>query len=234
MSEESIRLYRTHLHACGYFADRQSSNHVLDPESPRLASAYAQALSQGFRRAGDVIYRTACPGCAACVPYRIPIQQFAPNRAQRRTLARNTDLQAHWCPAALSDEHLNLYQRYLGQRHCGGGMDGAGAEDFSRFLLSSWASTWFMELRLDGELLACAVTDLCTESASAVYTYFDPASASRSLGTLAILQQIAHCQAQGLQHLYLGFWIQGHPKMDYKRQFGPGQQRVANTWQPLE
>jgi arginine-tRNA-protein transferase len=234
MSEDSIRLYRTHLHACGYFRDRQASNHVLDPESPRLASVYSQALAQGFRRAGDVLYRTACPGCSACVPYRIPVWQFVPKRSQKRVLARNADVQISWRQAALSDEHLALYQRYLGQRHRGGGMDGAGAEDFSRFLLSAWASTWFMELRLADQLIGCAVTDLCSDGASAVYTYFDPDLSARSLGTLAILKQIEHCRINALSHLYLGFWIQGHAKMDYKRQFAPGQQYLGQHWQPID
>lgn len=234
MSEDSIRLFRTHLHACGYYQDRQSSNHVLDPESPKLASVYGQALAQGFRRAGDVLYRTACPGCSACVPYRIPVWQFTPNRSQRRVLARNADLQLTCRPAALSNEHLDLYQRYLGQRHRGGGMDGAGAEDFSRFLLSTWADTTFLELRLDDKLVACAVTDICSDSASAVYTYFEPDMSHRSLGTLAILRQLEYCRSNALAHLYLGFWIKGHPKMDYKRQFRPGQHRLNDAWRLVQ
>lgn len=234
MSEDSIRLYRTQLHTCGYYSDRSASNHVLDPESPRLASVYGQALAQGFRRAGNILYRTACPGCSACVPYRIPVERFAPNRSQRRVLARNNDVQVNWQPAALSEEHLSLYQHYLGKRHRDGGMDGAEAEDFSRFLLNDWAHTWFLELRLDRQLVGCAVTDLCSDSASAVYTYFNPELKARSLGSFAILKQLEYCRTGSLPQLYLGFWIEGHPKMDYKRHFGPGEVYRNGRWQSLQ
>ena len=230
MTSDSVRLYRTGAHQCGYYAQRQSINQVLDPQSPRLAEIYDQALTHGFRRAGDVIYRPDCGACAACVPYRVPIASFAPNRAQRRVLARNSDVAVSWRPAAHSDEHFDLYRRYLTQRHAAGGMDDPSPEDYQRFLLSRWADTWLMELRLDDELIGAAVTDRVADAASAVYTYFAPEHSRRSPGTLAILQQLHFCQQQGLAHLYLGYWIDGHQKMDYKRLFGPGEIRRQGTW----
>lgn len=230
MSGEGIRLYRTVAHPCGYFADRQSQNLVLDPESPRLPEVYGAALAHGYRRAGNIVYRPDCGACRACIPYRIPIAHFRANRAQRRVLARNRDLQMRWTTADLDHEQYALYRRYLGARHSGGGMDEASAEDQARFLLSQWAHTRLLELRLDGTLLAVAVTDIAADSASAVYTYFDPAHERRSLGTCAILQQIEFCRRAGLAHLYLGFWIDGHPKMDYKRHFGPAEVRAGDRW----
>ena len=52
------------------------------------------------------------------------------------------------------------------------------------------------------------------------------------MGTFAILQQIEYCRDQGLAHLYLGFWIDGHPKMNYKIQFGSGEVRQEGIWRP--
>ncbi|PKM01576.1 MAG: arginyltransferase, partial [Gammaproteobacteria bacterium HGW-Gammaproteobacteria-6] len=37
----------------------------------------------------------------------------------------------------------------------------------------------------------------------------------------AVLQQILWAQREGLRHLYLGYWIANHPKMDYKARFAP-------------
>lgn len=231
---DSIRLYRTAAHTCGYYADRESTNQVLDPESPDLAEFFGRALAHGFRRAGDIVYRPHCANCSACTAYRLPVAGFTPNRAQRRVLARNHDIQTDWRRAAESDEHYQLYRRYIDSRHADGGMQQPTPEDYSRFLLSRWASTWFLELRRDGELLAAAVTDQVDAAASAIYTYFSQDEASRSLGTLAILKQIEQCRALGLQHLYLGFWIDQHPKMHYKHQFGPAEVRVGGTWIPLQ
>ncbi len=234
MANDGIRLFRTLAHPCGYFSDRMAINQVLDPESPQLAQFYARALAHGFRRAGDAIYRPHCHTCSACVPYRIPIADFRADRAQRRTLARNQDIAVHWRTAEPCEEHFGLYRRYLAERHTGGGMDHPSLDDYQRFLLSHWANTWFMELRLQGELVGAAVTDIVADAASAVYTYFDPQHAKRSLGTLAILKQIEHCRSLALPHLYLGFWIEGHPKMHYKQNLKPGQIRDESGWKAAD
>lgn len=230
MASDGIRLFRTAPHKCGYYDDRLSVNQVLDPQSPALAGIFGQALAHGFRRAGDIVYRPDCGACSACTPYRVVVADFVASRAQRRVQARNRDIAMYWLPAAASAEHFALYRRYLKARHADGGMDEPTPEDYQRFLLSRWAQTWFLEMRLDGELVGCAVTDLCDDAASAIYTYFDPDRRARSLGTLAILEQIAFCRERRLAHLYLGFWIDGHPKMHYKRQFGPGEVRVGGRW----
>jgi len=112
-------------------------------------------------------------------------------------------------------------------------MDDADASDFRRFLTAAWSPTLFLELRLDQQLLAVAVTDMCQNGISAVYTFYDPAQTARSLGTFAILQQIELARRRGIAWLYLGFWIDGHPKMDYKRRFRPLQIRTADGWKAM-
>ena len=112
-------------------------------------------------------------------------------------------------------------------------MDDAEASDFRRFLTAPWSPTQFLELRHDGRLLAVAVTDVCLNGLSAVYTFYDPTETARSLGTYAILQQVELARRRGMPWLYLGFWIDGHPKMDYKRRFRPLQIRKAGHWQPM-
>lgn len=230
-----LQLYRTAEHACGYFDDRIACDLVLDPGAPDLGRHYGTALAWGFRRSGDILYRPHCRACRACVAVRVPVQRFAPNRSQRRCLARNADLEARVLPAQRSDEQLALYQHYLTSRHVGGGMDHHGASEFEQFLIGRWSSTRFLEIRQrdSRQLLALAVTDRCEDALSAVYTFFDPQQQARGLGTFAILQQLAWARREGLQHLYLGYWIQGHAKMDYKRRFQPLEGFIGHQWQPL-
>ncbi|HZP66482.1 MAG TPA: arginyltransferase [Rudaea sp.] len=234
MKSEVVRLFQTLPHPCGYYAERTAQNLVIDPASPQLPQIYNAALSRGFRRAGGHVYRPQCSGCRACVAARVPVAAFRPDRSQRRCLARNADLELAIAHPRCDAEYFELYRRYLGERHPGGGMDDPDADDFSRFLYTSWSPTRFVELRKDGRLLAVAVSDFATHGLSAVYTFYDPAEAKRGLGTCAILHQIELARAYGLHYVYLGFWIDGHPKMDYKARFRPLELLDENGWRAAE
>ncbi len=234
MRSERVRLFLTLPHACGYYHDRAAQNLVLDPSAPNLDRLYPGALAQGFRRAGGHLYRPRCARCHACVPCRLPVNDFRMNRSQRRCRKRNADLDIVETAPGFSDERFALYSRYLRHRHPGGGMDDAGVEDFEQFLSAPWSPTLFLEMRREGRLLGVAVTDVCVSGLSAVYTFFDPDQQARSLGTFGILSQVELARRRGLEYLYLGYWIEGHPKMDYKRRFGGLEVLGENGWSPLE
>lgn len=227
---DGLRVFHTGDHACGYWPERSARDLVLDPQDPRLLQFYPRALAWGFRRSGDLVYRPHCQGCRACVAVRVPVADFVPSRSQRRCLARNADVDARVLPAERSEEHFALYRRYLGARHRAGGMDEHGTAEFDQFLVGSWSQGRFLELRVHGRLLAVAVTDLIEDALSAVYTFYDPGEAARGLGTLALLRQIDWARRDGRRHLYLGYWIAGHGKMDYKRKFRPLEHFDGRQW----
>ena len=230
-----LRLFHTGDHPCGYWPERNARDLVLDPRDPRLPRLYPMALGWGFRRSGDIVYRPHCHGCRACVAVRIPVDDFLPDRSQRRCLARNADIDARILPADRTDEHFALYQRYLGARHRNGGMDGHGVAEFDQFLVGAWSQSRFLELREhhSHRLLGVAVTDVLDDALSAVYTFYDPDESARGLGTLAILKQIEWARRDRRAHLYLGYWIAGHDKMDYKRRFLPLEGLEGRVWRRL-
>jgi arginine-tRNA-protein transferase len=233
MKSETVRLFQTLPHPCGYFAERTAQNLVIDPAAPYLPRMYAQALAHGYRRAGGHVYHPQCPQCRACMPARIPVARFQPDRGQRRNLKRNAELTLNIVPAHYSHEYFTLYRRYLDARHPDGGMDNPGPQDFTRFLYTAWSPTSFLELRnADNKLLAVAVTDITPMGLSAVYTFYDPDHEARGLGTHAILRQIELARAYGLAHVYLGYWIERHPKMDYKARFRPLELLFSDGWKP--
>ncbi|KAF1009605.1 MAG: Aspartate/glutamate leucyltransferase [Luteibacter sp.] len=227
---DRVRLFQTLPHTCGYYAERTAQNLVVDPGAPHLDRLYGPALSKGFRRAGSHLYLPQCAACQACVPCRIDVERFEPDRTQRRGLKRNADLTVVEAMPGYSEERHILYERYLHARHSGGGMDAADAEDFQRFLSAPWSPTLFLEFRKNDRLLGVAVTDVMLAGLSAVYTFYDPDEAARSLGTFGILQQVALARRRGIPYVYLGFWIAGHPKMDYKRRFHALEVRRHGRW----
>lgn len=233
---EQLRVFHTGDHVCGYFPDRIARDLLLDPRDPQLAQHYPMALAWGFRRSGDLIYRPHCHGCKACIAVRIPVARFQPDRSQRRTAARNADIDVRIVPAQRSDEHLDLYRRYLQARHLGGGMDEHGAVEFDQFLVGSWSESRFLEFRehASHQLLGVAVTDLTEDGLSAVYTFYAPEQRRRGLGTFAIMQQLEWARRDNRRYLYLGYWIAGHDKMDYKRRFQPLEGFDGRQWRSME
>lgn len=231
MSQQHLSLYITREQPCSYYDDRLSANLIPDPQLPMNAELYSLLISKGFRRSGEFVYRPHCQTCAACVPARINVARFHPSRNQKRCLKRNADLQTRLVTARYTEEYFELYQRYLNTRHDDGSMANPQPDDFSNFLLNSWQSTLFIESRLQGKLLAIAVVDFLQTGPSAVYTFFEPAEATRSLGTFAILQQIWLARLYQRPHVYLGYWIRNHRKMDYKRHFAGLELYRDEQWQ---
>jgi len=234
MNSQNLSLYITAEHECGYFDDRLTANLIPDPQVEMTRPLYNVLLSKGFRRSGGFVYRPHCKTCSACVPCRIDVNKFKPSRNLRRCLKKNTGLTTRIVDAKFSEEYFSLYRGYLNNRHEDGNMADPKREDYTSFLLNEWETSLFIESRLGDRLLSVAVVDFLPVGPSAVYTFFDTQEARRSLGSFAILQQIWLARLYGLPHLYLGYWIDGHPKMDYKRNFSGLEVYQQNQWHAFE
>jgi len=229
---DRVRLYLSSEHPCGYLPERRARSLFVDPELPLDAARYERLLEQGFRRGGDHVYRPRCAGCASCIPARIPVHCFQPNRSQRRCSQRNRDLELT-IRTRLNDEHFLLYQKYLRHRHDDGGMNPEDKTSFHSFLDCAWGRCEFWEFRLHSLLAACAVVDRTPGALSAVYTFFNPELSDRSLGTYAVLSQIEGARAMGQSYVYLGYWVPGSRKMAYKRNFQPLEILEPYGWRRL-
>jgi len=233
MSLQDRDFYLTVEHSCAYYSDRICQNVVPDPNIKMQAETYNQLAVIGFRRSGDHVYRPHCPDCQDCIPCRIKVANFKASRNQRRCLKDNRQVVTTETEARFTDEYFQLYKKYLNQRHADGDMKDPTEDDFKNFLVCDWSQSLFLEFRENDRLLAVAVMDKVANGFSAVYTFFDPDYSSRSLGTLAILQQIQHCQNNRLPFLYLGYWLKDHPKMHYKTRFDSAELFQNNHWQAI-
>ena len=149
---QRIQFYLTAQYDCSYLPGRRARSQVATPTHLIDAHAYSALIRAGFRRSGQFTYRPHCEHCQACVPVRVEVAGFVPNRTQRRCLKRNQHLSARFLPLDFKEEHYALYRSYLGSRHAGGGMDRDGPDQYTQFLLSSNVDSVMAEFR-DGETL---------------------------------------------------------------------------------
>ena len=224
-SQRYIRLYVTAAFPCSYLPNRFARSQVAEPAASIDADNYGELVRAGFRRSGRFTYRPRCDSCQACIPVRVPVQQFQPDRSQRRAIRRHGSLISRNLPLGFSDE----------ARHSGGSMDEDDEEQYREYLLQSGVDTRLVEFRTpDSTLVMVSVIDVLDDGLSAVYTFFEPDLPGGSLGTYGILWQIRMCQVLGLDYLYLGYWIEEARSMRYKSNFRPLEQRIDGQWIPLK
>jgi len=230
---------------CGYLPDkveRKVFTHLVGMRAAALNDLLTQA---GFRRSQTIAYRPACDQCNACVSVRVPVDEFEPSRNMRRVLEANSDLVGLTIPNKATSEQYSLFRSYLGDRHSDGGMIDMSVLDFSLMIEDSHVDTTLIEYRRrgpdtfingrgTGPLIATALTDILSDGLSMVYSFFDPELSDRSLGTYMILDHIQRTKKQGLPYLYLGYWINGSKKMDYKARFMPQERLGLNGWMRVE
>ena len=234
-----VRFYLTAPAPCPYLPDRLERK--VFAHLPLSDGALVNdGLSQnGFRRSQNIAYRPACETCSACVSVRIPAADYQPGRSDRKTLNRNADLERRLVEAEATLEQFQLLQRYLRARHAEGGMSDMGWQDFVSMIEDTPVRSHLIEYRRravdggPGDLVACTLVDLLSDGLSMVYSFYDPDAPRRSLGRFMILDHLAQARLTGMAYVYLGYWVRGSAKMDYKAGFQPLEALGPTGWRLL-
>ncbi len=191
----------------------------------------------GFRRSQTVAYRPSCVDCQACVSVRVAAQEFAPSSTQKRNLKRNSDLIATECRPWATEEQFALLAKYLGKRHPDGGMAAMDEMDFADMVEHTPVSSYVIEYREPlangepGRLVGACLTDRQGDGLSMIYSFYDPEHEARSgLGNYIILDHIRRATAEGLPFVYLGYWVEGSPRMQYKVRYRPLDRLTREGW----
>lgn len=223
------------LAQCPYLPDRTSRLPLRLPLRSLTRNELDDRLVRGDRRQGLLLYRTACPDCQGCEPIRLDVDQFRPNRTMRRILRRgDRAIETEIGPLDATEEKVRLYNLHKQGRGLTSGEPELDLDGYRAFLGESCCETFELRYHVDGELIGVAIVDRGTNALSAVYCFFDPAHGNLSPGTFSILKQLALCKRWGLQHLYLGLYIEDAASMAYKARFTPHERRLHGVWKTID
>ncbi len=235
------RFFVTSPAPCPYLPGRQERKVFTELRGPH-ADALNDALGRiGFRRSQTVAYRPSCLDCTACVSVRVVADEFQPNSTQRRNMKRNSDLQVSLCRPWSTAEQFELLQRYLGVRHPGGGMASMDETDFADMVEHTPVTSYIVEYRepsLDGvtpgRLVGACLTDRQADGLSMIYSFYEPDHTSRSgLGNYIILDHIRRAEQMNLPFVYLGYWVEGSQRMQYKVRYRPMERLSRQGWERI-
>jgi arginyl-tRNA--protein-N-Asp/Glu arginylyltransferase len=244
-SRDTPQFYLTAPSPCPYLAGREERKvftHLVGERAPELNDLLTHG---GFRRSQSIAYRPACETCRACVSVRVVVEDFRPTRSMRRVAERNGDLVAEMRVPVPTSEQYSVFRSYLDSRHRDGGMADMTVLDYAMMVEDSHVETRIVEFRRrgpdsritgrgNGPLLGVALTDVLSDGLSMVYSFFDPDAGARSLGTFIILDHISRARRLGLPYVYLGYWVKGSKKMDYKGRFLPQERLTGDGWTRVE
>jgi len=235
------RFFVTSPAPCPYLPGRSERKVFTELKGPH-ADALNDALGRiGFRRSQTVAYRPSCLDCSACVSVRVVADEFAPSSTQKKTMRRNADLVVSLCRPWSTSEQFELLQRYLGVRHPGGGMATMDEVDFADMVEHTPVTSYLIEYRepsADGErpgrLVGACLTDRQGDGLSMIYSFYDPDHATREgLGNFIILDHIQRARDLGLAYVYLGYWVEGSVRMQYKVRYRPMERLGRAGWERI-
>ena len=234
----TAQFFLTANQPCPYLPGRQERKLFTTLRGAEARDVNDQLSLRGFRRSQSVAYRPACADCGACLSIRVPVEDYVPTASQKRIMRRNKDLERRACAPWATEEQYDLFRTYLSDRHSDGGMADMDVCEFASMIEETTVKSRIIEYHDptlgEDSLIASCLTDIMGDGMSMVYSFFNPAHARRSLGLFMILDHIALAREAGLPHIYLGYWVPGSRKMDYKARFAPFEYFRSGIWTRVE
>ncbi|MBB5722023.1 arginine-tRNA-protein transferase [Loktanella ponticola] len=229
------QFYVTAPQPCPYLDGRMERKLFTALQGDTATRLNDSLSKQGFRRSQNVLYRPSCSECSACMSARIKVADFSPTKSQRRVMNRNAQIGRRATSPWATEAQYDLFRRYLDSRHATGGMADMDMFEFAAMVEETPIRSRLIEYtdKEDRDLRAVCLTDILDDGLSLVYSFFDPDFDRLSLGTFIILDHIAIARDLGLPYVYLGYWVPGSPKMDYKSKFSGLEVYHNREWSPL-
>ena len=221
--------------ACPYLEGETARMPLCMPLTKITPSQTDLRLERGYRRTGEFLYQTNCPNCNACESIRIDVEAHTFSRNARRVLKRgNRKFKQSVGELQADVERVQLFNKHRRARGLAKRDTDIDMEEYIWGFVRSCLDSFEISYRFNNKLIAVAICDLGKNSLSAVYTYYDPDIPKDSIGTYSVLKQLEFCATRRIEHLYLGYYVEGSPHMVYKSRFLPHERLIDGEWVRFE
>ena len=225
--------YLSNTEACSYIENNEERKIFTVIDGPIKSDDYESLIQFGFRRSNNIIYNQICDGCDSCKSIRINSKTHTLTKSQKRILKKNYNLFKRTQKNKASLAQFNLFKKYLKFKHGESDMNKMNYIDYKKMLEAPGVNTKVYEYYDQDKLVACVVSDLLNESISMVYSFYSNDYLKNSIGKFLILDHFNLAKELEKKFVYLGYWVEGSEKMDYKSKFNSSEVLINNQWKNI-
>ena len=193
-------------------------------------AAFDESLAGGDRRVGQMLYRTQCPNCQACEPIRIPVQDFARSKSQRKKWRKGAEVVVEVGSPLFTHEKLSMYNRHKRERSLSQNDRIMSQDGYEGWFIRTCTDTKEFRYYYRQKLVGISILDVGDRDISSVYFFFDPDYSHLSLGTYSALYEIEWMRQHNMRYYYLGLYVESCSHLNYKAQYFPHERLIKGNW----
>ena len=230
INKYNYNFYLTNTEPCPYLTNREEKKIFLIMDDINKSNEYEHLIKSGFRRSHNILYNQVCADCNLCKSIRINVNNFKLSKSNKRVLNKNKNLFIKKLSNNPSKEQFILFKKYLEFKHNDSEMNEMNFHDYCKMFDSKGINTKIYEYFYEGELAGCVISDFLEGSISMVYSFYSEIFLKNSFGKYVILDHFRLAKDFDMDYVYLGYWVEGSTKMEYKNSFNSSEVLIDNKW----
>tara|TARA_B100001093_G_scaffold468452_1_gene488460 strand:+ start:832 stop:1551 length:720 start_codon:yes stop_codon:yes gene_type:complete len=223
--------YLSNKENCSYVDNKKERKIFTIMDNPNNADEYESLIKFGFRRSHNILYNQVCDSCNLCKSIRINCVNFNPSKSQKRVIKKNYGIYEKKLKAKPSLKQFELFKKYLKFKHDKSEMNEMNYYDYKKMMEAPGIETKIYEYYYEKKLVACVISDFLDDSISMVYSFYSEEILKNSIGKYMILDHLELAKNLNKNYVYLGYWVEGCNKMDYKSKFNSSQVLMNSKWE---
>lgn len=230
INKNNYNFYLSNTEPCPYLADRDEKKIFLIMNDNDKSNEYENLIKNGFRRSHNILYNQVCANCNLCRSIRINVKEFTLSKSNKRIFNKNKNLFLKKLSDRPTEEQFLLFKKYLKFKHYDSEMNEMNFDDYCKMFSPSGIITKIYEYYYQDELVGCVISDFLEGALSMVYSFYTDSFLKNSFGKYLIIDHFRLAKEISKRYVYLGYWVEGSSKMDYKNSFNSSEVLIDNTW----